>query len=97
MAATEGLGICHIADLLVAEYVERGALRLILQPYSVPGPPISLVYPSAGHQSAKVRVFSDFAADLMRGYTDLVRNSPAAQVGRAARQDTGRRARGQDA
>jgi LysR family transcriptional regulator, regulator for bpeEF and oprC len=97
MAAMEGLGICHIADLLVAEYVERGALRLVLQAYSVPGPPISLVYPSAGHQSAKVRVFSDFAADLMRGYTDMVRNSPAAQVGRAARQNTRRGTRGQDA
>jgi LysR family transcriptional regulator for bpeEF and oprC len=97
MAATEGLGICHIANLLIAEYVERGALRLILQAYSVPGPSISLVYPSAGHQSAKVRVFSDFAADLMRGYTDMVRSSLAAQIGRAARQEDRRRARGQGA
>jgi DNA-binding transcriptional LysR family regulator len=95
-AAMEGLGICHNADLLVAEFVERGALRLILQPYAVPGPPISLVYPSAGHQSAKVRVFSDFAADLMRSYTDMVRRSAVAQVSRAARpEDRGRsRARG---
>ena len=93
MAAMEGLGICHIADLLIAEYVERGSLRMILQAYSVPGPPISLVYPSAGHQSAKVRVFSDFAADLMRGYTDMVRSSLA---GRAARENR-RRTRGQSA
>jgi hypothetical protein len=45
---------------------------------------MSLVYPSAGHQSPKVRVFSDFAADLMRRYHDMVRArlnpaSPAAR------------------
>jgi hypothetical protein len=35
---------------------------------------MSLVYPSAGHQSPKVRVFSDFAADLLRRYTEEVRS-----------------------
>jgi LysR family transcriptional regulator for bpeEF and oprC len=93
VAATEGLGICHVADLLIAEHVERGRLRLILQSYSAPGPPISLVYPSAGHQAAKVRVFSDFAADLMRGYTELVRRSLPTQAGRAARAGERRRGR----
>jgi hypothetical protein len=39
----------------------------------LPGPPVALVYPSAGHQAAKVRVFSDFAADLMRRWHDVVR------------------------
>jgi len=73
IAATAGLGITHPADLLVAEYVARGELRLILESYVMPGPPISLVYPSAGHQSAKVRVFSDFAADLMRRWHEIVR------------------------
>jgi hypothetical protein len=34
---------------------------------------MSLVYPSAGHQSAKVRVFSDFAADLLRRWTENAR------------------------
>lgn len=73
IAAAAGLGITHTADLLVAEYVARGELKLILESYVVPGPPISLVYPSAGHQSAKVRVFSDFAADLMRRWHEIVR------------------------
>jgi LysR family transcriptional regulator, regulator for bpeEF and oprC len=80
VAATEGLGICHNVDLLIAEHVERGRLKLILQEYSVPGPPISLVYPSAGHQSAKVRVFSDFAAELMRGYSELAKRSMRAHA-----------------
>jgi LysR family transcriptional regulator for bpeEF and oprC len=94
MAAMEGLGICRNVDLLVAEYVERGLLRLILREYSVPGPPISLVYPSAGHQSARVRVFSDFAAELMRSYTDLVKKGIAAHGARATTRDERRRARG---
>ena len=64
----------HTADLLVAEYVVRRELQLILEDFVVPGPPISLVYPSAGHQSAKVRVFSDFAADLMRRWSDVVKD-----------------------
>lgn len=72
IAAAAGLGIVHTADLLVAEYVARGELRLILERFAGPGPPISLVYPSAGHQSAKVRVFSDFAADLMRRWSEVV-------------------------
>ena len=92
VAAMEGLGICRNVDLLIAEYVERGTLRLILPAYAQPGPPISLVYPSAGHQSAKVRVFSDFAAELMKGYTDMVRSS-LAHMGRAARTDDRRRSR----
>lgn len=73
IAAAAGLGITHTGDLLVAEYIARGELKLILQQYVLPGPPISLVYPSAGHQSAKVRVFSDFAGDLMRRWSDVVR------------------------
>jgi LysR family transcriptional regulator for bpeEF and oprC len=72
ISAAAGLGIAHTADLLVAEYVARGELKLILNNYSMPGPQISLVYPSAGHQRPKVRVFSDFAADLLRGWHGIV-------------------------
>jgi DNA-binding transcriptional LysR family regulator len=73
IAATAGLGIAHTADLIIAEYVARGELKLILEDYIVTGPPVSLVFPSAGHQPAKVRVFSDFAADLMRKWNETVR------------------------
>ena len=72
IAAAAGLGIAHTGDIIAAEYIARGELKLILKDYIVPGPQISLVYPSAGHQSAKVRVFSDFAADLMRRYSEVV-------------------------
>jgi DNA-binding transcriptional LysR family regulator len=60
--------------VLVAEYISRGELKLILNDFVVPGPPMSLVYPSAGHQSPKVRVFSDFAAELIRRYREIVRS-----------------------
>ena len=73
ISAAAGLGITHTADLLIAEQVARGALQLILEDYVVRGPPISLVYPSGGHQSAKVRVFSDFAADLLLRWHEQVR------------------------
>ena len=73
IAAAAGLGITRTVDLIVAEYVARGELKLILNDFVLPGPPISLVYPSAGHQSPKVRVFSDFAANLMRQWHDVVR------------------------
>jgi DNA-binding transcriptional LysR family regulator len=73
IAAAAGLGIARTVDLIVAEYVARGELKLILNDFVMPGPPVSLVYPSAGHQSPKVRVFSDFAADLMRRWHDIVR------------------------
>jgi DNA-binding transcriptional LysR family regulator len=73
ISAAAGLGIVHTADLVVAEYVARGELKLILSDYVTPGAPVSLVYPSAGHQAPKVRVFSDFAADLLRRWHDIVR------------------------
>ena len=73
IAAVAGLGIAHTGDLLIAEYVARGELRMVLDDFVMPGPPISLVYPSAGHQSSKVRVFSDFAADLMLRWDAEVR------------------------
>lgn len=87
VSAAAGLGITHTADLLVAEYVARGELQLILEKFIVPGPPISLVYPSAGHQAAKVRVFSDFAADLMRRYHEIVRKGLQPKGGLSRRDD----------
>ena len=72
-SAAAGLGITHTVDLLIAEHVARGRLQLILEDFVIPGPPISLVYPSAGSQSPKVRAFSDFAADLLLRWQAEVR------------------------
>jgi len=73
IASAAGLGITHTADLLVAEYVGRGEFKLILNDFVLPGPPVSLVHPPAGHQAPKVRVFSYFASDLLRRWHDVVR------------------------
>jgi len=73
IAAAAGMGITHTPDLVIAGYVGRGQLQVILEDYILPGPAVSLVYPSAGHQSAKVRVFSDFAADLLMRWQEHVR------------------------
>ncbi len=73
VCAAAGLGITRTTDLVIAEHVARGQLRLILEDYAVAGPPVSLVYPSAGPPSAKVRAFSDFAADLLLRWHDEVR------------------------
>jgi DNA-binding transcriptional LysR family regulator len=73
IAAAAGLGIARVGDLIVAEYIARGELKLVLEDFIVAGPPISLVYPAAGHPSAKVRVFSDFAANLMQKWNETVR------------------------
>lgn len=74
IAAAAGLGIARAVDLAVAGYVARGELQLVLEDFALPGPLMSLAYPSSGHQSAKVRVFGDFAADLLRKWSDLVRD-----------------------
>jgi LysR family transcriptional regulator for bpeEF and oprC len=87
IAAAAGLGITRTADLILAEYVARGELTMILNDFVLPGPPVSLVYPSAGHQSPKVRVFSDFAADLMRRWHDIVRGWMGAASARPATDD----------
>jgi LysR family transcriptional regulator for bpeEF and oprC len=89
VSAAAGLGITHTADLIIAEYVARGELKLILEDFIVAGPPMSLVYPSGGHQAAKVRVFSDFAADLLLRWHEQVRRRiqgpPAHRHERSAR------------
>lgn len=69
-AAAEGLGIIRSVDLLVAPLLASGRLRILLPDWSTSGPTISLVYPAAGHRSAKVRAFADFALSLLERASD---------------------------
>jgi LysR family transcriptional regulator for bpeEF and oprC len=64
-AAIGGAGLVQTVDLLAGEEIARGRLRTVLDAWSGEGPPISLVSVAAAHRSAKVRVFSDFAAELL--------------------------------
>jgi LysR family transcriptional regulator for bpeEF and oprC len=64
-AALAGTGIMQVMDMLIAGYVASHKLELVLADWSAEGSPISIVYPGTLRNSSKVRVFADFAADLL--------------------------------
>ncbi len=68
MSAFEGQGIIQTTDLLLGRALAEGRLVEILREYSCEGPPFSVVYPRATQHLAKVRVFAEFAADILRVY-----------------------------
>lgn len=72
MAAVRGAGITQLQDLVAAEVLASGRLELVLREWSAPGPQISVVYPAALRDSARIRVFADFAAELLRQYRQRV-------------------------
>lgn len=68
VSALEGQGMVQALDLLLSSYLAEGRLVEVLRDYSCEGPPLSVIYPRATQHLAKVRVFAEFAADLMRSY-----------------------------
>jgi LysR family transcriptional regulator for bpeEF and oprC len=68
LAAVRGVGIVQSMDLLVAEVLAAGRLQVVLREWSAPGAPISVVCRSALRSSPKIRVFADFAAELLVQY-----------------------------
>jgi DNA-binding transcriptional LysR family regulator len=68
LTAMEGQGIVQQVDLLVAKAIADGRLVEILREYSCEGPVMNIVYPRATQHLAKVRVFAEFAAELLLGY-----------------------------
>lgn len=64
-AAIRGVGIVQTVDLMVAEALANRRLEMVLKDWSAEGAPMSIVYPAAQRGSTKVRVFADFAADLL--------------------------------
>jgi LysR family transcriptional regulator for bpeEF and oprC len=73
VSALEGQGIVQQLDLLVGGYITEGRLVELLREYSCEGPPLSVIYPRATQHLAKVRVFAEFAGDLMRNYEARMR------------------------
>jgi LysR family transcriptional regulator for bpeEF and oprC len=67
-SAYEGQGIIQTTDLLLGRGIAEGRIVELLQEYSCEGPPLSVVYPRATQHLAKVRVFAEFAAEIMRKY-----------------------------
>jgi LysR family transcriptional regulator, regulator for bpeEF and oprC len=72
LAANRGAGIVQAMDLVVAEALAGGKLRVILREWSAPGAAISVVCRRALRDSPKIRVFADFAAELLRRYCQRV-------------------------
>jgi LysR family transcriptional regulator, regulator for bpeEF and oprC len=63
--AIAGGGIMQTSDMLVAKAIVSGQLEIVLRDWTADGAPISIVYPAALRNSPKVRVFADFAAELL--------------------------------
>jgi LysR family transcriptional regulator, regulator for bpeEF and oprC len=75
LSALEGQGIVQLMDLLVAHSIAAGRLVEILREYSCEGPTLNIVYPRATQNLAKVRVFVEFAAELLRDYEARIRRA----------------------
>jgi len=71
-AAIRGVGILQCMDMVAAEALAAGKLTTILPDWSAPGAPISVVSRRAVRDLPKIRVFADFAAQLLRQYRERV-------------------------
>jgi LysR family transcriptional regulator for bpeEF and oprC len=81
ISALEGQGVVQQIDLMVDGHLTEGRLIEILRDYSCEGPPLSVIYQRATQNLAKVRVFAEFAADLMKQYeARMRRNAVSAAV-----------------
>ena len=65
-------GILQTVDLLVAGAIASGRLRQVLPEHVAEGPPISVVHTQSSRHSAKVRVFADFVARLLRDWSQRI-------------------------
>jgi DNA-binding transcriptional LysR family regulator len=59
-----GLGIGQTFRFMAAPHFKSGALRQVLKDWSRPRHPLHLIYPSQRHLNAKLRVFSDWVAEV---------------------------------
>jgi len=59
------VGIVQTVDVLVAEALAKGRLQVVLKDWSAVGAHMAIVYPAALRGATKVRVFADFASELL--------------------------------
>ena len=74
-AAIHGVGVTRLLHYQVAEAVEAGALRIILDAFETDPVPVNLVHISRGQMPLKVRRFHDFAAPRLRDVLEKVATS----------------------
>ncbi|MEZ5457884.1 MAG: LysR substrate-binding domain-containing protein [Steroidobacteraceae bacterium] len=65
-AALRGHGILQCVDMLVAEPLRAGRLERVLREHEAPGPNISAVFLAPQRNNLRIRVFADFAAELLQ-------------------------------
>jgi DNA-binding transcriptional LysR family regulator len=70
-AAMAGLGITRLLSYQVADHVERGELRLLLEDFEEQAWPVHIVHREGRHGSAKVRSFIDLAVERLRAHPHL--------------------------
>ena len=74
-ALLAGLGLGQTFRFMAESHLRSGALRPLLSDWTRPRHPLHLVYPSARHLNAKLRVFSDWIADAFAPYDDRRANA----------------------
>lgn len=63
-AARAGIGIAQISDVIIVPALRTGELLPVLLDWAAQGPILRVVYPSSRYLTAKVRVFSDYVAEI---------------------------------
>ncbi len=63
-AAVAGIGIAQVSDVLALRALRAGALQPLLLEWVVASPSVMVVYPSNRYLTAKVRAFTEFAAEV---------------------------------
>ncbi len=65
-ACAAGLGFGYFLSYQTEPLIRAGRLVEVLEPFALPGIPVSIVYPSARFVSARLRAFIDFMRDELR-------------------------------
>src|SRR5690606_22246212 len=66
-AGLAGFGMIQPPRYMVAQHLDSGALVEVLQDWSPPPMPISVVYQQSRHLSSKVHVFVDWITEVFQG------------------------------
>jgi DNA-binding transcriptional LysR family regulator len=74
-ALLAGLGVGQTFRFMAAPHLRSGALTAVLADWTRPRHPMHLVYPGARHLNAKLRVFSDWVAEIFAPYDDGARQA----------------------
>jgi LysR family transcriptional regulator for bpeEF and oprC len=70
-AALAGIGIVQLGTYWAKQYIATGELVPLFEEWETAPIPVHAVYPQNRHLSAKVRVFVEWAAELLAQYPDL--------------------------